>query len=834
MTFLNMVMLAGLGLIAIPILIHLLNRRQPKRLDWAAMRFLAASMAARSRRLILEEVVLLALRCLLVALIVLAMARPFVPSRAWLPWILVLPAALAAAVCAGVAGAVWSDPRRRRQWLRAGAALLAGILAATALEKWLQGQRWWGGGTARDTVIVLDASMSMTLRVDGEANFERALAEARAIINAGSPSDAVGLVLAGAVPRVFQTAPASRREALRLLDGGEFRPLGGSMGILEAMNAGSALLSEGRNPLKRIIIISDGQNVGWDPQNEGRWRYVAESLKSFPAPPQVILHRLPLPRVFNNVALTAISVSRTVVGCDRPVRIEARVSNAGSAPVRPSAVELLVDGAFVERETFVKEIAPGAAESVRFDHQFSSAGRHLVRAQVVCEDDLAADNGMDWVVDVLDRLPVLVVEGAPSRRILDTASGFIRIALSPASEESPRGRPPGTADFLVEPRLISAAELVTTNALEQAKVAILADVPRVPAVVTERLAQFVKNGGGVLIVPGSSAEPGFYGQWTTPAGEPFAPASVGERRAMGTNVAHLVLKTLTHPALRLIADAEHSDAGSVLVNSYWKLQIDVHDPNVRVGGYFDTGDPALVERQLGRGCVLMTAMGLDRRDGNLPSLKCYVPLVHELIYHLASNGMGEGNIRPGMEFAMEWAEDAPNPGAAAGPGYKSPWEVVTPSLRHRAVQWDVVGRRRVVRFGETQEPGLYRLVPTGAAATNLSAGVPFVVAGDPEESSLKALSDTDLALIRGRVDLFLADRAEEVLTVVAGGVPGQELWRYLAVLALLILVGETGLTRWMAVCRRLHTAETVSLRSPAANVQTFRERARQLLQKRSA
>src|SRR5580692_5252933 len=67
---------AGLGLISIPIIIHLLNRRRFKHVTWAAMEFLLRAMRKNRRRLKFEQWLLLATRCLLVFLLGLALARP--------------------------------------------------------------------------------------------------------------------------------------------------------------------------------------------------------------------------------------------------------------------------------------------------------------------------------------------------------------------------------------------------------------------------------------------------------------------------------------------------------------------------------------------------------------------------------------------------------------------------------------------------------------------------------------------------------------------------------------------------------------------------------------
>ena len=67
---------AAAALIALPIIIHLLNRRRFKTVTWAAMDFLMRAMRKNRRRLEFEQWILLATRCLLVFLLGLALARP--------------------------------------------------------------------------------------------------------------------------------------------------------------------------------------------------------------------------------------------------------------------------------------------------------------------------------------------------------------------------------------------------------------------------------------------------------------------------------------------------------------------------------------------------------------------------------------------------------------------------------------------------------------------------------------------------------------------------------------------------------------------------------------
>src|SRR5471030_1419852 len=65
----------GVALIAVPIIIHLINRMRFKRIRWAAMEFLLKAQNRTRRRLIIEQLILLALRCLLIALVGLLVSR---------------------------------------------------------------------------------------------------------------------------------------------------------------------------------------------------------------------------------------------------------------------------------------------------------------------------------------------------------------------------------------------------------------------------------------------------------------------------------------------------------------------------------------------------------------------------------------------------------------------------------------------------------------------------------------------------------------------------------------------------------------------------------------
>lgn len=76
MGFLTPTLLAGTGLIALPVILHLVMRRQPQKMQFPALRFVQQRRDANRRRVKLRHWLLLAMRCLLICGLALALARP--------------------------------------------------------------------------------------------------------------------------------------------------------------------------------------------------------------------------------------------------------------------------------------------------------------------------------------------------------------------------------------------------------------------------------------------------------------------------------------------------------------------------------------------------------------------------------------------------------------------------------------------------------------------------------------------------------------------------------------------------------------------------------------
>ena len=826
MTFLNLPILLGLTGVAIPILIHLFNRRHARIVDWGAMQFLLSSLTSRRRRVLIEEILLMCIRCLLVALLVLAVSRPLLPVHGAVSWVVILPALLAASVCAAIGTVSWEQTRARWILLSVAAALVLIGVGATMVEYWWQGGRWSGKGR-QDIVIVIDASTSMMLKTDGElTTFDRALAETRRIVKESKRGDAVSIILAGAAPLELSSTPiADTSEVLAQLS--DVKAMGGTMDALAALNAAVSTLSRGNNPGKKIIVLTDAQKAGWDLGGGGRWRFLADATEEMPIAPQIICRTIKPQGQVTNAAVVDVSLSRAVVGTDREVEVTVEIANAGDEPTKPLPVTLLIDGAEIKSET-VRDIDAGKTGAVSFMHTFTTPGPHVLAAKIVASDQLQADDISYRTVTVLDQLPVLIVAGGSN-----SGAEALAIAMAPDAGE-------GDIKHLLKPTVVRVTDLVAVRDFSEYRLVVLADVPSLPESTGEAIAAYVSDGGGLLIAPGHEALPQFYNGWKAAPDMRLTPALLGERVIDTESPALTATKTFEHPALKKAA-AEPTDIDQVLTFAHWDLSVDANEVGVSVGGRFNTGRPLLAERAVGKGYVVMTAMSFDESDGTLATLSCFVRMVHELAYYLAAPRSPRANILPAGAITLEL--QCPRSAAAAPPSAEAladlargaKIEVVTPSGAHRDAEVAYGPGAVHLTFSRTAEPGMYRFVlpePLAAKFPNRVTSdhsVPFAVFDDPDESRRASLAGEDFLEMGRHVEISQARSYQDVADAIAGQIPGEELWSYLALAALALVLGEIALTRWIERRRHSESGATVDFSGEAEKSEAFKARAKDIL-----
>lgn len=626
MLFLNPWLLAGLLAATIPIIIHLVRQQAAKPIEWGAMRFLFDTLSVRRRKMEWEDLLLMAARCLLLALLALALARPFIPPDSNIPWLFVLPAGLIGIALFGGSFVLGSHKAR---WITRSlaVALLAGAAGLGLLEKVLNLKRFEASGR-RDVALVIDASASMELTRDGKSNFQHAIEEARRLVMEAPSGTAFSVVLGGTAPEAKTAAPLTHRaDVLGVLE--KLEPIGGSFRAHDALGMATLGLAEGSNASKEIVVFTDSQRSGWRFENPAAWEGLEQAWKAMPSKPKLLLRDFGIPTTYQNLSISGLELSRALVGTDRELVLRVTVENTGTEAITPGPVVLEIEGSKIA-ESPVGLLVAGQKETVEFRHRFTRPGPRVIAARIDAKDDLAADNRLEQVVMVRGSLPVLLVDGNPAGSFFERAAGYSALALAPSAGLI-GGKPAGER-FLMDPRVLAAAALREED-LDRAAVVILADVSRLPEAIAGKLAAKIAAGAGLLVIAGPRAEASFYNTWEDMDGA-LLPLPLGDESAQAEGISPAA-STFVHESLKLLAKDKDWESARVL--RWRKTQAPV------AGGVqaaaFSNGDAFLATRPYGRGRCILATCAFDARSGNLPARRSFVPLIHELVTWAAGGGV---------------------------------------------------------------------------------------------------------------------------------------------------------------------------------------------------
>jgi uncharacterized membrane protein len=474
----------GLAAAAVPIIIHLLNRRRYQVVVWAAMRFLLNAQKKNVRRMRLEQLILLLLRVAILVLLVVAMASV-------MPW----------------AENVWAFLLPES----------AGFLKNTA------------GRTHR--VLVLDASLSMAARHGGgKTSFDLARDLAGQIVHESQPGDAFSVLLLKDRPEwAVRQVSYNSRDVLKGID--DARQAHGNAAVADALKEVAEKLAESGRGFKyrQVYFLTDLQKATWLPGNisgrggleQGNQAVIQRYLQEIQRRAQTVFIDVHKDNP-QNLTVTDLALDASLITTGREVPVVATVQHYGLAPIKNLPVELLVGRARgqqgeapfqmnVVRKTFVP-IKPGERITVPLPYKFTTPGTYAVQVRIGA-DDLEADNSRTVVVTVKDTVPVLLVNGRKVRDeeekrketnpFIVTATEFLQAALNP-EDGGPRG-----AAGPVQTNVVSAEDFENLSEINLAgyDCIYLCDVAgkQLSTNQVRRLQTHLRRGGGLVISMGDTA-----------------------------------------------------------------------------------------------------------------------------------------------------------------------------------------------------------------------------------------------------------------------------------------------------------------------------------------
>jgi hypothetical protein len=770
---------AGAAAVSVPILIHLLARRRFKRIRWAAIEFLIDAEKRNRRRVRIEELILLALRCAAVLLVGLLIARPFFAPRG-----------------------------------------LAAIL---------------GGPEHTERIIVLDDSFSMgysataDLRRGGEGsetNFERAKHAVRGIIESirrRSGSDTVTLLRSSDIqtPVVasFYLTTEQVEQLYSRLEG--LAPSERGLDVDGVFQAVRSLLDRLSGTVSATVyVVSDFQRINWVDRN-ARSAAAGEHASSTPVLAPLVewagkqrALKLALVDVGQpsaaNLAVTDLGITQNQLVAGNTGTVRATVCNYSDSAVH--SVELQVGvGTTPQTVREVKEVAPGQPTAVPVDVVFGRAGPETIRAEIGT-DALPIDNRRYLSAHVNTAIKLLLVNGESSGMdVAEDEVALLRTALRPA----------GAVFSGNEVQTIDDIELENTP-LTPYHAVFLCNVYRVSEQAADALQRYAAAGGGVVIFLGDQiADAALYNDILYRDGKGLLPARLGEMLQAPAGGVTLSDADLAHPAVRVFSGADNPFLKRIAFYQYFgctpasaaegaeeaeppaandlNSTTDASQPRgaghsskraeqrpAHVIARFSDAEhtPAIIERPCGLGRVVLITTSADQEWNDWPKDPSYVVAMLELAQYVAKRGDESASLTVGapIEMTLDPSEYQPDV-TVRTPAYPAEAELTATA----APSEEGPGLR--LRWDRTDQSGIYQLVlrrRDGGEDLRLVA-----VNLDPLESDLTHADEGELHRAMPELPFVYVSGSQS--EAAAGDDVRRELWPAVLIGLVALLMCEQGL-----------------------------------------
>ena len=605
----------GLGALAVasPILIHLLNKRRFKIVDWAAMDFLFEAEKKNRRRVQLENFILLALRCLAMLLVGLMLARPFLPSN------------------------------------------VTGFLQ--------QAQKY-------ERILLIDDSLSQRVLNGSVPSIEMTKDSVKQLLQDLAESDetddwltvmltsnpAQPLLANEPLTRNTVTALASVVDDIRCTD----RPADYSASMMEL----SRYVSGEQETSGRVVYVyTDLRERDW-----------VTSIDNSQETPNKVLDQISMDAVAtflvdvgspqdDNLAITSLRPLDLQVA-NKVLRFEVEVANLGAATVSDVRVLLQINDETPQYE-MVKSIAPGQKETVAFRYMFNLAGpvdlevddtnephfsNYRVRAEIdrqamdqkgLNADQLIEDSEAFFASRVLNGVSVLLVDGQPSSISERSETHYLKsLAVLGTGLE-------------MDVATISELERVS---LSNYRVIFLCNVSEASSDRIETIGQWVEDGGSLVIMPGNQVRASLFNDSFYRDGTGLSPIGLIDMAGDPTmsKWVNFEIDAQIHPALQVIVESDSTSLSKVDVFSWWTSKFD----ESQVGKSFtvplrlndSANSPAMVDRRLGDGHVMVFTIPGDGDWTVWPSSPTFAPVMIDMIDYLIGDGGEESEVAIGSSI----------------------------------------------------------------------------------------------------------------------------------------------------------------------------------------
>lgn len=599
-----------------------------------------------------------------------------------------------------------------------------------------------GGAGAREVVILLDRSASMSYA----ARWDKAKAAARRVVSGLGGTDRATLVLFASDAQVASDPMATRERLNASINAATLSAEATRYG--PALKLAAQIIGASPLPRREVIVISDFQKIGWVNHNEVTF------------PRGTVVTPIDLGGTATaDVAVSQVTTDRDSTGERDHVTVAARLVNTGGQTKSVQAT-LAIGGRDVQTKTVA--LPSRGARQVAFAPIAvpNGATKGSVR---VTPDSMSLNDVLAFTIAPDAAVSVLLVEPASPR---ENQSLFLSRAL--AIGDRPAFRVTEKRGTELTPRDFDGRALI-----------ILDEVAPPGGEAGKRLRAALDAGTGVVAVPGATASTAWTSEWRA-----ILPATIGQvvdRTADAGGALSSI--DYAYPTFEVFNAPRSGDFSTARFYRYRALN---PQPGSIVGARFDDGSPAIVERSVGAGKLVIWASTFDPWWTNLPLQPVFLPFIHQLGKHVGRYADPRPWFVAGDVLDLSRHGELTAPFLARGVDSTTSLVLESPSGAREHVT--ATGPNHLVTL---REQGFYEL---RGADTPVGSGRPIAVNVDPAESDLSHLDPREVVAAVTSVDAQRQPGSDANSVTPHDQEQRQKVWWYLLLLAVMLMVAETALS----------------------------------------
>ena len=456
------------------------------------------------------------------------------------------------------------------------------------------------------------------------------------------------------------------------------------------------------------------------------------------------------------------------------MRLSVGITNFGEIEINDLSVQISINENTSGLPINIDSIKPGEEKIITAFVEIDSPGYLRIKAQIDYTDSKSVDNSREIVIRAVEKIQTLLIDGEPGRSITESETFFLQNALIPVPEEL-------IESFFISSNIINLGSIQDIE-IKDYDVIFLANVPDFSNELSNRLNDFVKSGGGLVVFPGDNINASFYNQELHEKLN-LLPASYGKVLPIegSNNVLSLQASGYNHPLVELWNDPGAGTLGDVKTFKAFELVLkDGVDSNIAI--QYNNGSAAVIEADVGLGKVYQFSSSADTEWNDLPVKAAFLPIVHRVVGSVISRMDSGLNIQVGDTFIRKVPQSWINKEATIS---HSKSETAT------FINAEISNDGGNVQFKEVNSSGIYDLKLTEPFEL-----IQFSATSDPRESNPEKLSGPQIERLKEISSNFIESSSlNEITSAINQKRKGAEIWPLLLLAALLLTLLELYLSQ---------------------------------------